>query len=487
MSTLEENEKADCSPAGLATQVNDGESSFIENNSASEHHGREKSPPAAVEVRTPIKPLQDLSGTQPIVVSEAKSPTTPTTPKTPMTQDGSRSYRALFGELKKRYKEQQGVNIQLRSEIDKSERECNELRNLVAAFKSQNEHLLQQCSDMKSQQEREVKLTRRLSEDDFKTKSKSKKAKPTDEDLKCENANCVNSNEDTLIKCHACGKWICETCSEARISKLKPIMKNCDTLFFACRNCVSKAGDAAIVVNCENGAEGNEQVELKSPDVLVSSMKTLLKDHVTQIEEKIEKMIEKKLEDKRTVSPADGKIPIDQQNSSAKGILKVPEELRKIMQEAKNDDKVEESEQEKRATNFIIHGAEEFGDGVENSKKIDNEYLDDILKHLGITGKPENIIRIGDPKKSSSRPIKVTMKSKADKNAVMSRLNRLKDTEDEFGKISITEDYTQTEREMIKTWSTKAKEKTDADKDHVYKVRGDPKNGLRLVRFKRKN
>ena len=79
------------------------------------------------------------------------------------------------------------------------------------------------------------------------------------------------------------------------------------------------------------------------------------------------------------------------------------------------------------------------------------------------------------------------MKSKADKHAIMSRLNRLKDTEEEFGKISITEDYTQTEREMIKTWSAKAREKTAADKEYTYKVRGDPKNGLKLVRFKRRD
>ena len=81
--------------------------------------------------------------------------------------------------------------------------------------------------------------------------------------------------------------------------------------------------------------------------------------------------------------------------------------------------------------------------------------------------------------------VKITMKSKDDKEAIMSRLGRLKNTEDDFGKISITEDYTQSERELIKSWSSKAKEKSAGDKDFIYKVRGDPKNGLKLVRFKR--
>ena len=154
--------------------------------------------------------------------------------------------------------------------------------------------------------------------------------------------------------------------------------------------------------------------------------------------------------------------------------------------EAKNDDKVEESEQERRSPNFIIHGAKEFGDDINSMKKIDDEYIGSILKQLGVEHKPASVVRIGNPEKSNARPLKVTMKSKADQQIVMSRLSRLKNTEEEFGKISITEDYTQTEREMIKSWSKKAEEKSATDETHVYKVRGDPKNGLRLIRVKRR-
>ena len=96
---------------------------------------------------------------------------------------------------------------------------------------------------------------------------------------------------------------------------------------------------------------------------------------------------------------------------------------------------------------------------------------------------PNIITRLGDPHKSSWRPIKISMKTKADKQQVLSRLFRLKGTEEVFGKISITEDYTQTERDMIKSWNIKAKEKSSEDEKFVYKLRGDPKNGLRLIRF----
>ena len=330
-----------------------------------------------------------------------------------------------------------------------------------------------------------MKVTRRLSEEDFKTKSKSKKSKSAEVELKCDNLNCTNTNEETLIKCHACNKWICETCSEARITKLKPIMKNCDTLFFACRNCVTSSGDEGIAVSCATASDKVEGDGTKIVnDHLVSPMKVLLTEHVSQIENKIDKIIEKKLESRLPVTVPDGLSPVDQQSNSVKGLLKVPEEIRKIMKDAKNDDKVEENEQAKRSINFIIHGAEEIGHDVKSKEKNDKEYIEDILKHLGLKSKPASVIRIGDSKKSNSRPIKITMKSKDDKYAIMSRLGRLKNTEDDFGKISITEDYTQSEREMIKSWSSKAKEKSAGDKDFIYKVRGDPKNGLKLVRFK---
>ena len=67
----------------------------------------------------------------------------------------------------------------------------------------------------------------------------------------------------------------------------------------------------------------------------------------------------------------------------------------------------------------------------------------------------------------------------------MGNLNQLKGTEDVFGRISITEDYTELEREEIKSWVNKAKDMSTKDQEHLYKVRGTPKNGLRIIRFPR--
>ena len=148
---------------------------------------------------------------------------------------------------------------------------------------------------------------------------------------------------------------------------------------------------------------------------------------------------------------------------------------------------MEESEQEKPATNFLIHGAEEFGEeSTAEMKALDNDYIDHIIKQLGVQATPESVIRVGVSNESKSRPLKVTMKTKADKQKIMSRLYRLKGTEEDFGKISITEDYTKTERDLIKSWNTDAKKKSAEDDKYDFKIRGDPKNGLRLIRVKKR-
>ena len=59
-----------------------------------------------------------------------------------------------------------------------------------------------------------------------------------------------------------------------------------------------------------------------------------------------------------------------------------------------------------------------------------------------------------------SRLIKLKMKSVSVKDSLMSRLPNLKNAEDRFNKISVTEDYTVEEREAIRNKVTEARNKT---------------------------
>ena len=72
---------------------------------------------------------------------------------------------------------------------------------------------------------------------------------------------------------------------------------------------------------------------------------------------------------------------------------------------------------------------------------------------------------------------------------IMGNLRNWKD-QAKFRGLSITDDDTMTERQLIKQWSQKAKEnnsKEAPDVEYVWKVRGTPKNGLRMEKILKKN
>ena len=65
---------------------------------------------------------------------------------------------------------------------------------------------------------------------------------------------------------------------------------------------------------------------------------------------------------------------------------------------------------------------------------------------------------MGKPDPNKNRPIKLRMNTESEMEKVMSRLPNLKNAEDHFRKISVTDDYT-VERHEITKWVEKAKRK----------------------------
>ena len=132
-----------------------------------------------------------------------------------------------------------------------------------------------------------------------------------------------------------------------------------------------------------------------------------------------------------------------------------------------------------RDQNIIIHGIYE-GDGD------DRLYLTKLFDFLGMdhTGLLA-AHRLGIKKSDRQRPLRVTMKTLEDKEELMSRLGLLWNAENDLKKMSVTDDYTIAEREEIRRWVTMAKEKTTNETSgYVWKARGTPKTGMRLIRIK---
>ena len=91
--------------------------------------------------------------------------------------------------------------------------------------------------------------------------------------------------------------------------------------------------------------------------------------------------------------------------------------------------------------------------------------------------------RLGEKKVDRPRPIKLVMKTMIHKTEFMSKLWKLKYAGPDHKKARITDDYTWEEREEIKRWVMMTKDKSNKGHDDgfVWKVRGTPKSGLRLV------
>lgn len=166
--------------------------------------------------------------------------------------------------------------------------------------------------------------------------------------------------------------------------------------------------------------------------------------------------------------------------------VKDVENFQYIMRNAKNEELAEEREKQRRSCNIIIHGVNESENNVEQKKK-DEEYVENFIITLGKPLEFKSVVRLGNNEKSTKRPIMVILKNEADKQAIMTNLNKLKNIK-EFEGVSITEDYTMAERKLIREFSDQAKTKNAQEDDSRYewKVRGTPKNGMVVIRLPKK-
>ena len=110
----------------------------------------------------------------------------------------------------------------------------------------------------------------------------------------------------------------------------------------------------------------------------------------------------------------------------------------------KNAELAEKSNKKLGTCNIIHHGV------VESNNK-DNVTRLEVIKPSTAC---KSIFRIGKEVPNKRRPIKLVMKSEEDENKIMDNLKCLKDQET-FKGLSVTDDYTIIERELIRKWTEK--------------------------------
>ena len=132
-----------------------------------------------------------------------------------------------------------------------------------------------------------------------------------------------------------------------------------------------------------------------------------------------------------------------------------------------------------REQNIIVHGLEE-GEISDTQLIKDNFEATDTQQEVSL------INRLGPKRDGKTRPLMVRMKNKEEKEKFMSKLWMLKNSRTRFKSMSITNDYTIEERHMIRKCVEEAKRRNTTEmSEYQWKVRGTPKEGLKLVRIMR--
>lgn len=241
---------------------------------------------------------------------------------------------------------------------------------------------------------------------------------------------------------------------------------------------------------------------------MVEEFKEALDHKMTEIMEKVTEnfqneallKIERSLENETPPENKDDPAPIDETGrgddvtysrvvkSTPNNVTLNVDNVHNIIREAKNKELEEERQQKLRANNIIIHGVEEADVDEKSRKKCDEVFVTTFLQDIYVHVSTKTIVRLGQKNPGKRRPLKVSFTTVEEKERVMGNLSSLKGKEDYKG-ISITEDYTIEERNMIKNWTDKAIQKTNeepAESNIVWKVRGNPKNGLWLKKFQKR-
>ena len=233
----------------------------------------------------------------------------------------------------------------------------------------------------------------------------------------------------------------------------------------------------------EKNKNGNEApTQMTDPVSFDAKLETFSAKLLTKVTE----IVDEKLS---MLSPKPGDSYADRarDKNQAPAIASPPADFARLLRENKNDELVEEKERHRRANNLIIYGvSEDMDDTTVPQKSKDDLFITSLMGVLDVAVAPTEMFRIGRAIPGKHRPIKLTLSCAEDKESVMANLKNLKNADAVYRSLSIRDDYTMKERDLINKYVQEAKQKNEAENTTEWKVRGTPKNGLRVVRITRR-
>lgn len=336
------------------------------------------------------------------------------------------------------------------------------------------------------------------------------KSQPINSNEICTESCCTNTDDDRKIKCAKCKRQVHFVCTNLPIYQLSLFFSK-NYRSFICVNCVEipkefranynnqeenminqfkrevKACENIIKVQKENeGKLINGLRKMKHQQDEQDSLKQFMENKFDELEKNIKETIAEDVKGKLDNKDNKNKSLNEEATKTFASIVKINQEnallpqFRKLLHNEKLQDIEEERQKDVRKSNLIIYGKKE-SEELNSDEKFVQNFVDDV----GSDSKVKYITRIGNKRENYTRPIKVVFENPHQIYLIMKSLKKLKGNFQYQG-ISITEDFTQFERSIIKEWKNKAPERNareSIDSNFVWRVRGSPKSSLYLKKI----
>lgn len=158
------------------------------------------------------------------------------------------------------------------------------------------------------------------------------------------------------------------------------------------------------------------------------------------------------------------------------------EKIAMAIKEAYREERFQQQERKHRACNIIVHGMTERADTA------DGTLVKGLFDAIQVKHSPKSVIRLGKTKNKTPRPLKIEMKNVTQKKELMKALPMLKDIGANYSRLSITDDHTKKDREILRFWVSEARKRTSNETGNAkWKVRGSPLTKLRLIKIDQKH
>ena len=285
--------------------------------------------------------------------------------------------------------------------------------------------------------------------------------------------------DNDVLQCRNCQSFVHYACSELPAYQIQACLQY-RARRFECAKCITvtpilhekiKTSKQRVTSNKASNTEGEYRQEIQSVTTRLDTLET-----------KLDKLINKDgvaTESNRPTYASIAKDHIEKQEATIKKFMQSERESR-------------EEDRWKNSTkcNIIVHNLGENKDeDKQEQREGDKDYVDEVVSlRMGLKVDIVSVERIGARtdemfRTKRWRPLKVTLKNEEEKNQIMASVYKL-------GKwdFRVTDDFSKKERETIKEWHQKAKEKTNKEKDqsYVWKVRGSPRTKLYLKKISNK-